>query len=107
MSPIPVIGSYFKEKLSFLSQRDEISEAERIYIATAHRYRNDSYHIGLMHDEVIYPIAWHYHEIACDLFGRLKPRGVRRGYSGDPQTPRVRKYLSGSSVAVPLARLRY
>lgn len=93
VSPIPMIGSYFKEKLSFLSQRDEISETERIYIATAHRYRNDSYHIGLMHDEVIYPIAWHYHEIACDLFGRLKPRGIRHSYSGDPQTPRVRKYL--------------
>jgi hypothetical protein len=69
-----VLGNHFDEKTRFCRQSGIITDDEFEFINTGHKYRNELYHIGIRHDDLIYPLAWQYHELACDLFAKLRPR---------------------------------
>jgi hypothetical protein len=69
-----VLGSDFAAKVNFLRRHDLITQDEQVFMSAAHNYRNESYHTGIVHDDIMHALAWHYHKIACELFGRLRPR---------------------------------
>src|SRR5688572_10913215 len=65
------LGQYFDEKVKFVKGLKELNADEADFISNAHSYRNELYHAGIRQDPIISPLAWHYHELACDLFGRF------------------------------------
>ncbi len=102
-------GKHLDKKLKLLASKEDISGLERRFISIAHDYRNELYHIGLAHNEIIRPIAGEYFLLSCDLFTRLGNLGLwvlggaPKGMStevvklyfpveeGDPIWPRVEK----------------
>jgi hypothetical protein len=52
-----------------------ISEQEAEFIAINHRYRNEVYHRGLVHDRFIWDLAWHYQGFVCSLLARVRTLG--------------------------------
>ena len=64
-------GKHLDDKLKLLASMGDISAPERRFIAIAHGYRNELYHVGLAHNEVIRSIAGQYFLLSCDLFARL------------------------------------
>lgn len=98
-----VLGRFFDQKISFLRGEQLLAEEEREFILIAHEHRNKAYHIGLRDDSIIWSLAWHYHKLGCDLFGRLQPRWMG-STSSDPYTARVKFHLRniGSRGALAL-----
>lgn len=66
-------GESLVEKLRFLEKMNDLTSAERQFIRIAHQYRNDLYHIGLKHDDIIRAISGCYFLLCCLLFARLGP----------------------------------
>ena len=62
---------YLEGKLKVLEDMDDLTSAERRFIAIAHDYRNELYHVGLTHDDTIRAIAGQYFLLCCDLFVRM------------------------------------
>lgn len=87
-----VLGRHFDEKSKFLLGEREISQEEYEFVRICHVIRGEAYHVGLIRDEVMLPLAWEYHQLACDLFGRLPPTGVS-WRSGEQHSARVSAYL--------------
>ena len=69
-------GRSFDGKLKVLERMEDITPHERRFIAIAHDYRNELYHLGLKHDNIIRSIAGHYFLLCCELFVRLKEVGL-------------------------------
>jgi hypothetical protein len=86
-----VLGSDFDAKVNFLRRHDLITQDEQVFICGAHTYRNESYHTGIVHDDIMHALAWHYHKIACELFGRLRPR-VFGGSPDREWSPAIKKH---------------
>ena len=70
------LGQRFEEKPKLICKLGKISELERDFILTAHKYRSQAYHVGLLHEDIMPALAWEYHALACCLFGRLPPRAL-------------------------------
>ena len=64
-------GKFFDGKLKVLEDMGDLTQAERRFITIAHDYRNELYHVGLTHDDIIRAIAGHYFLLCCDLFTRM------------------------------------
>jgi hypothetical protein len=71
-----VLKNDFSERVNFLHGLGLLSRDEQVFVSLAHSYRNESYHTGIVHDDIMYALAWHYHQIGCDLFARFRPRVV-------------------------------
>ena len=66
-------GHSLEGKLKVLEYLDDLESGERQFIRIAHQYRNELYHVGLKHDDIIRAISGHYFLLCIDLFVRLKP----------------------------------
>ena len=67
-----ILGRHFVPKLSFC--REELQRLDNDdfdAIRVAHEFRNELYHVGRRHDDIVYAVAWHYHDLACRLLGAL------------------------------------
>ena len=64
-------GKHLDQKLKLLASVGDIAALEKRFITLAHDYRNELYHVGLAHNEIIRPIAGQYFLLSCDLFTRL------------------------------------
>lgn len=74
----------FETKVKFCRhQLQLLTEDEQVFINTVHQYRNEAYHVGIKHDDLLYPIAWQYHDFACDLFQKLSLSAHRITCSSD------------------------
>jgi hypothetical protein len=87
------LGRFFDEKVKFARLvgrvSDDVSESVRI----GHLFRNDVYHVGLQHQEVLPAVAAFYFDLACQLCADYQVRAW--GYSpGQPIPDRAKKYLS-------------
>ena len=82
-------------KLKVLESMEDITSKERRFIAIAHDYRNELYHVGLTHDEIIRAIAAQYFLLSCDLFTRLGNKGFfgPTFSSNDEYTDVAKRYL--------------
>jgi hypothetical protein len=87
-----VLGNSFEEKVRFAKRLNIISEQQTKFILTCHRYRNELYHQGLKHEGIIGDIAWHYHELACELIPKLQTGGYSFSGLGDNLSTVVKKY---------------
>jgi hypothetical protein len=67
-----VLGSDFKGRLNFLQSVGVLTTDQQSFAGHAHDYRNESYHTGIVHDDIMPALAWHYHRVACDLFVALR-----------------------------------
>ena len=85
-------GNFIRNKLKVLEALGDISLSERRFINSAHHYRNELYHVGLKHDDIIRAIAGQYFELCCDLFVRLEPDS-RVQTSTDRFTKVAERYL--------------
>jgi hypothetical protein len=102
-------GQRLDERLKVLRHLNDFSEPEQLFIKAAHGYRNELYHAGLRHEDVIRAIAARYFDLVCDLFVRL-PRGFRALSSLEELTETAIKYLNDDQMRTPdeviAARLR-
>ena len=64
-------GHFLDDRLKVLEEVGDITSAERRFVAIAHHYRNELYHVGLKHDDIIRAIAGHYFLLCCDFFARM------------------------------------
>lgn len=67
-----ILGNYFEEKISFLQGVGLLTKEEQEFISIAHSYRNKAYHVGLQDESIMWCLAWHYHNLCCEIFGRFK-----------------------------------
>lgn len=91
------LGKKFEEKIKFCRRIGVLSAPDSEFIAVAHEYRNDVYHGGILHDDLLYPIAWQYHNFACDLFKRISPLS-RVVSSSDTASETVRQHTKQASI---------
>ena len=86
---------FLDRKLKVLEGMGDITAKERRFIAIAHDYRNELYHIGLTHDEIMRPLAAQYFLLSCDLFTRLGNKGFfgPSFTSNDEYTDVAKRYL--------------
>ena len=66
-------GQKFAPKVNLLVRTGDVTESERDFATRAHTLRNECYHTATAHSDVAWAVAWEYHELACDLFYRLRP----------------------------------
>ena len=52
-----VLGQRFDEKTKFLLAEGDINESEFNFIRICHAVRNEAYHTGLAHEEILGPLA--------------------------------------------------
>lgn len=64
----------FDDKLSFLVVIGKLTQEERRFAAICHEYRNQVYHAGLRHEDIIQAIGGAYYRWCCDAFARFPPR---------------------------------
>ncbi|WP_437571607.1 hypothetical protein [Sorangium sp. So ce542] len=93
------LGQRFDEKPKFCARLGYIDERQRDFILNCHSYRNEPYHVGLLYEEIIEPIASEYYLLACDLlltherhsFARSFPNETYPGalleHAGRPAAP--------------------
>lgn len=88
-------GIHLDGKLKVLERMEDITPKERRFVAIAHDYRNELYHVGLAHDEIIRALAAQYFLLSCDLFTRLGNEGVfgPTFSSNDQYTHIAKRYL--------------
>ncbi|ODU01540.1 MAG: hypothetical protein ABS79_01480 [Planctomycetes bacterium SCN 63-9] len=89
-----VLGNDFGAKINFLVKIGLLSSDDQTYINQCHSYRNESYHVGIVHDDILHAVAWHYHKTACDLFVRLR-LSVIAGNIHTIESETVRRHTSG------------
>lgn len=63
-------GRYLKPKLRILVKKGDLNPRESRFIAIVHKYRNELYHVGLTHDDIIRAVANQYYLFCCDFFAR-------------------------------------
>jgi hypothetical protein len=91
-------GQYFQPKLDLLQRRGVVTQAERDFSAQAHILRNECYHAAATHFDISWRVAWEYHELACDLFGRLGQSGMTWG-GPVHQSAAAKELLEKSGIA--------
>lgn len=84
---------FFSDKLKMIEALGDINRTEKQFIKTAHKYRNELFHVGLRYDDIVRPISGNYFLLCCDLFARLKP-GYRVHIPSDKYTEISKRYLS-------------
>jgi hypothetical protein len=66
------LGQSFAPKVSFARKIGTLTAHEADYVLINHNYRNQLYHVGIAHGEVIHALAAHYCTFALGLISRFK-----------------------------------
>lgn len=61
-------GQRFDRKVKLCKFAGKFTDDQAAEIIILHQYRNEQYHTGLTNDDVIWDLAWHYHQIATKCF---------------------------------------
>ena len=91
-------GRYWDGMLKVLEDMGDLTSVERRFLVIVHDYRDELYHVGLSHDDIIRAIAGRYFLLCCDLFGRMGKLSVWRPAIrlGEEYTEVAKRYLSMS-----------
>jgi hypothetical protein len=92
------LGQRFERKARFLVSASMISADQADFVVICHKYRNELYHAGLHHDDIVLDIAWHYHDFAISLFEKVNPNNS--WYSGAEVTEAVARHAGSNGTAV-------
>lgn len=68
-------SKFLDDKLKVLGDMGDLTATEKRFISVAHSYRNELYHIGLSHEDIIRAISGRYFLLCCDLFVRIGNEG--------------------------------
>ncbi|MEM8738174.1 MAG: hypothetical protein AAGG38_06810 [Planctomycetota bacterium] len=83
----------FHDKNDFCLEAGKISTEEHDFIKIAHKFRNDLYHSGVVHQNFCKTLAWYYHDLACQLLPRLSGFGFSWG-SNDEISETIKSYTT-------------
>lgn len=73
---VPIaLGRDLKPKLRLAKLVGMLTDSEAAFVSINHEYRNEVYHRGLIHDRVIWDLAWHYQSFVCTLLSRVQTFG--------------------------------
>ena len=100
-------GKSLDGKLKVLADKGDLTIFERQFIAIAHEYRNELYHVGLARADITRAVASHYFLLSCDLLPRMR-NGFLWGEtisSADTYTDIAKRYLPVRDGEVDLSRL--
>lgn len=86
----------FDAKVKFARLEDVVSEEMAQSLTIAHDYRNEVYHIGLHHEDILIELAAFHFDLACQFLGQFKP-GFFGWTSGMRLPDRSLKYFKGDS----------
>jgi hypothetical protein len=92
------LGQRFDEKVKFVARAGKLTEEQRDFILRAHQFRNECYHAGLVHEDILWDLAWSYHDLACELVVQLRP-GWAWGlqFRGAP-SPAIQEHLKNAGL---------
>lgn len=90
--------TYFNDKVNFLvSDLKTIDSLQAPILKLGHRLRNEAYHTGILHEEIIIPFTRTYFQTVCELLPTLWSGGYG-GWSGEVKEF-LRKYgLDGKDI---------
>ena len=83
-------GQRFDKKVKFCKKAKKITAGQAEAIQICHKYRNELYHTGLKYNDIVWDLAWYYHEIATVLLAEVYPD--HSWYSGAEVTTAVEKH---------------
>lgn len=92
------LGQRFDRKVKLCKSIGKISSDQSDAIQICHKYRNELYHAGLRYNDIVWDIAWVYHDIAITLLETVFPD--RSWYSGATVSPAVEKHAGKGGVKV-------
>lgn len=92
------VGQRFDRKVHFLVSESKITTEQAEFINICHRYRNELYHAGLRHEDILLDIAWHYHDLAISIFEDLNPNNP--WHAGAEVTNAVAHHAGKNGMAV-------
>lgn len=92
------LGQRFDKKVKLCKSIGKISSEQSESILICHKYRNELYHSGLKYNDIIWDIAWFYHDVATELLGDVFPD--RAWWSGAMVTPAVEKHAGNGGQKV-------
>ena len=100
-------GKSLEGKLKVLADKGDLTIFERRFIAIAHEYRNELYHVGLAHADIIRAVAGHYFLLSCDLLPRMRDGflWVEAISSADTYTDIAKRYLPLRDGELDLSRI--
>lgn len=86
------LGQDFAAKTKFARAIGLLSFEEAESIVTSHAFRNETYHVGVQHEEVLPQIANFYFTIVCSVLSRYEPQTL--GWSSGQIMPeRAKKFF--------------
>ena len=71
-----ILGKYLKPKVTFAVSKGKLTEDEKRFVLNAHYFRNEAYHNGLTHDDIVFELAGTYYTLACRLLPWLAPSSI-------------------------------
>lgn len=87
----------FHTKNDFCLMAKSITPTEHMTIKVAHLVRNELYHSGVSHEAICRTLAWHYHDLVCEMLPRLLGWGFSWG-SDDVISQTVIAYTTDSGL---------
>lgn len=88
------LGRSFEAKLKFARIRGHVTDEIARTLGILHSFRNEVYHVGIQHEEILPDLAEFHFVTACDFIGAYRPRWW--GGSRDMEIPdRARQYFPG------------
>lgn len=90
------LGRSFEAKLDFAKLENHIDEKTFRTIKIMHDYRNELYHTGIQHENIIFDITQFYFDVACRFFLNYRPE-YGRVVSEENLPERTKRYLSESN----------
>lgn len=91
------LGRHFDAKVSFFRSHNKLSAEEAESITICHSYRNEVYHIGLHHQDILPALARFYFYLVCGVLGRYKTNTM--SYSPSMVLPeRAQKHLGSIPI---------
>jgi len=85
----------FPDKIAFAKLDGGLDAETARTFDILHDYRNDVYHAGLAHEQILHALALFYFKATCDFVGRYQSHGIGWG-SATKMPTRAQKYFSGS-----------
>jgi hypothetical protein len=87
-------GRSFEAKVNFAKREAELSEESARTINILHEIRNQVYHIGLQHEEILPNLAPFYFKVACECIGGYNRFESPLEWSSSQKLPeRVKRYF--------------
>jgi hypothetical protein len=92
------LGRHFDAKVSFFRSHNKLSAEEAESIIICHNYRNEVYHIGLHHQDILPALARFYFYLVCGVFSRYRTNTMSYGRSM-VLPERAQKYLNSKPIS--------